>query len=227
MARRQTSPGCCQCKSVTGQVQTRSAQQRQSRSSGELTCSQLLPHCATRHPARAERERLIATFRAGADRLAGVLRTADGHDPVYTWAPTQHDVAFITRHQVQEAAVHHWDAVRAAGGDLVIEVPVAVDAIEEFLTFSLSTDADPAEPARPALNGRFALRGTDADTSWTISDGTAPGTVAYQQGARAEVPGIAATSSDLLLWLYGRVDLDTTAAPSGLIGRFRALCFTD
>jgi hypothetical protein len=162
MARRQTSPGCCQCKSVTGQVQTRSAQQRQSRSSGELTCSQLLPHCATRHPARAERERLIATFRAGADRLAGVLRTADGHDPVYTWAPTQHDVAFITRHQVQEAAVHHWDAVRAAGGDLVIEVPVAVDAIEEFLTFSLSTDADPAEPARPALNGRFALRGTDA-----------------------------------------------------------------
>ncbi len=180
-----------------------------------------------RRPAAVERGDLIAMFRTGAARLVDVLLAADQRAPVYTWAPAQRDVAFITRHQVQEVAVHHWDAVHAAGDDLVIEAPVAVDAITEFLTFSVSCDADPAEPARPALDGRFALRCGDADTSWTVWDGRTPGTVAYEHGARAELPGVLGTSSDLLLWLYGRVDLDTSAVPAELIGRFQALCYTD
>ena len=40
----------------------------------------------------------------------------------------QQDVAFVTRHQVQEAAVHHWDAVNAAGDALVIDPAVAADS---------------------------------------------------------------------------------------------------
>jgi uncharacterized protein (TIGR03083 family) len=180
-----------------------------------------------RRPAPVDRELLVATFQAGAERLVGALRSANGSDPVYTWAPTQHDVAFIARHQAQEAAVHHWDAAHAAGRDLVVESPIAVDAIEEFLTFSSSTDADPAEPARPALNGQFGLRCTDVTRSWTISDGIAPGTVAFDEGVDGNFPTITASSSDLLLWLYGRVDLDANEAPADLLARFRALCFTD
>ena len=80
-----------------------------------------------------------------------MLRTADGTVPVWTWAPQQ-DIAFIRRHQVQEAAVHHWDAVRAAGGQLAIEAPVAADSIEEFLTFSVPTLA--AYPPGPPGPGR-------------------------------------------------------------------------
>ena len=63
---------------------------------------------------------LVDTFVAGAARLVEVLREADqsatSAGPGRGW---QQDVAFVTRHQVQEAAVHHWDAVHAAGGALV------------------------------------------------------------------------------------------------------------
>jgi uncharacterized protein (TIGR03083 family) len=185
------------------------------------------PPAESRRPSRASRGDLIATCRANADRLVGTLRSADGTDPVYTWAPGQQDIAFITRHQVQEAAVHHWDAVDAIDRDLVIAAPVAVDAIEEFLTFSVSSQTDPADPLRPALAGQFALRCSDTSQAWTIFDDTVPGTIAYEQGIRGDIPEIVASSSDLLLWLYQRLDFATDAASSDLVRRFRALCYTD
>jgi hypothetical protein len=40
-------------------------------------------------------------------------------------------------------------------------------------------------------------------------------------------PTLEATGSDLLLWLYGRVDLDTSTVPADVLARFRALTFTD
>lgn len=176
-------------------------------------------------PPTAPRDQLIGTFRDGADHLASVLRASGQQERVWTWAPGQQDVAFITRHQVQEAAVHHWDAVDAAGGSLVIEAPVAADSIEEFLTFSVSSDADPAKPARPALDGAFALRSTDADIAWTITDGSSPGTLRFGRGAAGDLPAVTGTASDLLLWLYGRVTIDGTV-PAQLLDRFRALTFT-
>jgi len=180
-----------------------------------------------RRPATAPPAELIENFRRGADRLVSVLRASDGAEAVWTWAPAQHDIAFITRHQVQETAVHHWDAARAAGSAVAIEAPVAVDAITEFLTFSVSSDADPAEPARASLNGRFALRCTDAEAAWTISGGATAGTTSFVQSLDRDVPAITATASDLLLWLYGRVDLDIALVSSDLAARFSALCFTD
>lgn len=178
-------------------------------------------------PAPADRTELLATFRVGADRLVRVLRDADQQAAVYTWAPSQHDVAFVTRHQVQEAAVHHWDAVHAAGGSLAIPTQVAVDAVDEFLTFSVSSDADPAEPARPPLDGAFVLRCSDAEASWAITDGAIPGTIAFERDVPSDAPALDATGSALLLWLYGRVRLDTGNVPVRLTERFRALLFTD
>jgi uncharacterized protein (TIGR03083 family) len=180
-----------------------------------------------RRPAAPSRERLIDDFRAGADRMVEILRRANGEDAVWTWAPAQQNIAFIARHQVQEAAVHHWDAVHAAGGTLAIEAPVAADSVAEFLTFSVSSDADPAEPPRPALNGRFALGCTDGDTAWVVHDGRSPGTMSFEPSDDPGAATISATASDLLLWLYGRIELDTTPVPSDLLERFRALCFTD
>ena len=34
-------------------------------------------------------------------------------------------------------------------------------------------------------------------------------------------------AKELLLWLHGRVDLDTSAVPEALLDRFRAITFTD
>lgn len=185
------------------------------------------PPAEQRRPTRAAPDQLISTFRAGANRLVKALRAADLSEPVYTWAAARKDVAFVARHQVQEAAVHHWDAAHAAGQPVGIATPVAVDCVEEFLTFSVSSDADPAEPAMPPLDGTFALCCQDVATCWTISDGAAPGTVAWSRGARAKVPRVHASASDLLLWLYGRIELDIGEVPPDLLTRFGALSFTD
>src|SRR4051812_20393359 len=100
------------------------------------------PPDESRRPLRPMDEDLVDGFVSGAARLVQVLRHADQSAPCWTWAPLQQDVAFITRHQVQEAAVHHWDAVHAAGAELLIDPTVAADSIDEFLTFSLPTDND-------------------------------------------------------------------------------------
>src|SRR5690242_20585991 len=60
-------------------------------------------------PEEVPADALLDTFRAGADRFVGVLALADPNAAVWTWSD-QHDVAFVVRHQVQEAAVHRWDA---------------------------------------------------------------------------------------------------------------------
>ena len=179
------------------------------------------PPDPSRRPARAPDDQLVDVFLGGAQRLADVLRDADQSAACWTWAPHQQDVAFVTRHQVQEAAVHHWDAVNAAGGRLEIEPGVAVDAVEEFLTFSVSSEADPADPPRPALDGAFSLRASDTGDGWTIADATQPGTLVVTPGA-GQPPYLDATAAELLLWLYGRVDLDTAAGPDDLLARFRA-----
>lgn len=183
------------------------------------------PPDESRRPGRPDDDGLVDAFVAGAARLVQVLRQADQSASCWTWAPRRQDVAFITRHQVQEAAVHHWDAAHAAGQTLAIEPAVAADSVEEFLTFSVSSDADPADPAKPALDGSFALRATDTGDIWTLTDGGTPGTVAVT--GVVTTPSIEASASDLLLWLYGRVDLDTTDVPVDLLARFRDLCFTD
>ena len=190
------------------------------------------PPDESRRPSRPSDDELVAAFEKGARRLVEVLRNADQHAACWTWAPTQQDVGFITRHQVQEAAVHHWDAVLATGGSLVLDPEMAADAVDEFLTVSVSTDADPAtadddRPMPLPLTSTFALVATDADRAWTITDGSTPSTLAVTDGRADGAPALEATASDLLLWLYRRVDVDPGQVPTEVIERFRGLTYTD
>jgi uncharacterized protein (TIGR03083 family) len=179
-----------------------------------------------RRPPRPDDAGLVDTFKVGAVHLVEVLREANQAAPCWTWAGWQQDVAFVTRHQVQEAAVHHWDAVNAAGGSLVLEPDVASDSIDEFLHFSVASDDDPDEPTTPPLDGTLAFRASDTGDAWTLTDGK-PGTARVASGTTDGVPVLEATASELLLWLYGRKVLDTSTVPDDLVARFRAICFTD
>lgn len=171
-------------------------------------------------------DKLIEAFRAGALRLVEVLRHADPQASCWTWAPTQQNVGFILRHQAQEAAVHRWDAEHAAGRDIQLDVPVSVDSIEEFLTFSVSTVDGYQKQGQPSLAGSFGLRATDAEAAWLITDDAQPGTLRFERGEHPGLPSIAGTASDLLLWLYRRVELSVPDEAAGLAERFRALTFT-
>ncbi len=186
-------------------------------------------------PDRPPPERLVERFRAGAEHLVRVLAAADPNAPCWTWAATQRNAGFVLRHQVQEAAVHRWDAEHAAGRDVDLGTAGCLDSIDEFLTFSVSTvDGYHPDPPRPGLDGALVLAATDADTEWTVTDDRLPGTVRFSPGpADAGLPRITGTASDLLLWLYGRVALPVSPgsadqqAAEQLVGRFRALAFTD
>ena len=184
------------------------------------------PPDESRRPARADDAGLVDAFVAGAAHLVEVLRNADQSAHCWTWAGWKQDVAFVTRHQVQEAAVHHWDAVNAAGDALVIDPTVAADSVEEFLHFSVASEDDPDDPPEAVLDGSFTLRASDTGDGWTLSDGSRPGTAHVARGG-GDGPVLEATASDLLLWLYGRRELDTSALPADLLARFRELCFTD
>jgi uncharacterized protein (TIGR03083 family) len=177
-------------------------------------------------PAHADDDGLVAAFESGAARLVEVLAAADQSASCWTWFPGQQDVAFITRHQVQEAAVHAWDAVNAAGGGLDIDPTVAADSVDEFLTTSLADESDAAEADLVPLDGTFVLRASDTGDAWTVDDGSVPGAMMMTLGGTQGAPVLEARAADLLLWLYSRTELDGDV-PADLLARFRGLSSTD
>ncbi len=186
------------------------------------------PPAAEQRPQRPDDDDLVETFAAGAQRLLRVLGEADPQEKVWTWAPAQQDAGFVIRHQVQEMAVHHWDAVNARGGSLAIAPVVAADAVDEFLRFSVSSDSDPGDPLPAPLDGQLLLRSSDTGEEWLLTDGSQPGTATVtKRAATSEAPAVLATASDLLLWLYERVDIEVADVDPDLLNRFRGLTFTD
>jgi uncharacterized protein (TIGR03083 family) len=196
------------------------------------------------HPERAGDDDIVARFRAAAQHLVEVLSTADPDTHVWTWAVRQQDVAFVVRHQVQETLVHHWDAAHAAGGSVAVDPAVAADSVDEMLEFSVLNAGNYVspedDPLPPALDGTFALRCTDSDSAWVVTDGDVPGLTAVTATTASDVAAqglraVTGTGGQLLLWLYDRHgdpagDADTTAVDAAdpeLLTRFRPLCFTD
>ncbi len=171
-------------------------------------------------PQRPSDDNLIGTLLAGVQVLTDTLRAADQHAPCWTWG-LEENVWFITRHQVQEAAVHHWDAVNAADGTWSMDPVIAEDAVQEFLTHSVANSRWPVADAEP-LGAPFRIPGT----AFTVSDGTTPGTLTWSRDGDAgatDAPGA-------LLWLYRRLPDDQVidaGTDAGLIARFRAYTATD
>ena len=167
----------------------------------------------------ADDAELVPALRAGVERLVATLRAAAPREPVWTWA-AQRDVAFVVRHQVQEAAVHRWDAERAVGLDVPLDATAATDGVEEFLQITTPFRNDDAEP----MGGRLALVAADTGLRWAVeedAEGTArwhrlagdPETDTETDPATGAAPGattggsgtvLRAPASDLLLYLFGR-----------------------
>jgi uncharacterized protein (TIGR03083 family) len=145
-----------------------------------------------------DHNRLLADYREGVEWLVGVLGRHDQTAPVWTWSH-QKNVAFVTRHQVQEAAVHRWDAETAAGRLFTIEPDAAADSIDEFLEHSTPGRLRDAAP----LAGSIHLHATDADGEWLIKE-SSDRTLLITNGHEAADATLRATASDLLLMLYRR-----------------------
>lgn len=150
----------------------------------------------------SDNERLLDDYRSGAVWMADVLEKADQSKPVWTWSH-QKDVAFVTRHQVQEAAVHRWDAEMAAGEHLDIEADIAADSVDEFLEHSTPGRYQEAAP----LSGTVHLHATDTEGEWVIKEDESRNLSVVRRHEEADA-SLAASASDLLLTLYRRIGTD-------------------
>lgn len=167
----------------------------------------------SRRPKRPSDGELVPTFEAGAQRLVDVLVDAKPEAECWTWAPGHQNVGFVIRHQVQEALVHHWDACHSAGRPWSVPPEVAADCVDEFLEVSVSG----------RLGGRFVIHSVDTGEAWTLSDGSEG--LEIERSVGAPPPKLRASSADLLLWLYRRIELGYDGPPE-LDTRFRELCTT-
>ncbi|MFF2167635.1 maleylpyruvate isomerase family mycothiol-dependent enzyme [Streptomyces sp. NPDC058175] len=146
---------------------------------------------------------LLARSAAATQELIAALRAAGPAVDCWTWwgdsdVPTTSGA--VARHQVQEAAVHAFDAQLAAGTPQPVPEVVALDGIAEFIDISHGT-AGPW-PHNPA---RIGLHATEGE-SWLVdltTSGSHP--IDGQHETDADLHG---SASNLLLTLHGRHPLD-------------------
>jgi uncharacterized protein (TIGR03083 family) len=147
--------------------------------------------------------------------LLDALRAADPNRGCWAWwgaSDAPMTVGAVARHQVQEAAVHTYDAQDACGKPEPLPAAIAVDAIPEFLQVSLGSLG--AWPHRPA---RIALSAVEGPT-WLL-DLTPEGATPDPAPSGEPVATIQASASDLLLVLFKRIGVEAatvTGDPSAV-----------
>jgi uncharacterized protein (TIGR03083 family) len=138
------------------------------------------------------------------DRLLAALRGSSAEAPAWAWwgeSPAPLTVGAIARHQVQEAAVHAFDAQETVGKAEPLPSAVAVDGVAEFLQVGVgSLGAWPHRPARVLF---------DADDGPAhLVDLSASGGRLDPAAGGDPVVTVHGSASDLVLALYGRVPFE-------------------
>jgi uncharacterized protein (TIGR03083 family) len=136
-----------------------------------------------RTPPKTGLDRWLA---GGTELLLAALAGASEDAPCWTWWGEPNTAGAVARHQVQEAAVHRWDAETAVGTPAPLSPELAHDGVAEFLDIMVDEQI-----GRPV--GEVVFESIDTGGQW-----------------RAGRPGptsvlLRASASDLVLLLYGRI----------------------
>ncbi|MFD6716066.1 hypothetical protein AMK25_19790 [Micromonospora sp. TSRI0369] len=155
-----------------------------------------------------ERTALRDWLAESTEQLLAVLRDAGPDRGCWTWWDTSQspqNCGAVARHQLQEIAVHTYDAQLTVGAPQPLPVEVALDGVEDFLfTCCATTVPWPYEPA--VLDYHLTEGGW-----WRVRlspDGVQ--VTRLPAGADAGPADTAArsTAGDLVLAFYGRIPLD-------------------
>jgi hypothetical protein len=102
----------------------------------------------------------------------------------------------------QECAIHRWDAATAFGQPYEVEPELACDSIPSFFEDAWPMLLDHLD--RPAGTGQtLHLHRTDGEGEWLVTLDHRPVVTVEHRKADVAVRG---SASDLLLWLWGRID---------------------
>ncbi|MEH0829248.1 MULTISPECIES: maleylpyruvate isomerase family mycothiol-dependent enzyme [unclassified Micromonospora] len=165
-----------------------------------------------------EREALLAWSAASTQQLLDALREAGPDRGCWTWWGTSQSpqtCGAVARHQLQEIAVHTYDAQVTLGAPQPLPDEVALDGVDEFLsTCCATTAAWPHEPAAVdyhATEGRSWRNWLSADGARAArlpTPGTMPATAAGEDPDAADA-SLRGTASELVLAFYGRIPVDS------------------
>jgi uncharacterized protein (TIGR03083 family) len=153
-------------------------------------------------------------------RLVDALREAGPDRACWTWWDTSQSpltCGAVARHQLQQIAVHTYDAQLAVGDPRPLPDEIALDGMDEFLSTCCATTAP--WPHAPAVVDYHAHEGR----SWRVrlsGEGARiarlPDPAAARRPAGAETAGLVyasarGTAAELVLAVYGRTPMDALA----------------
>ena len=161
-----------------------------------------------------EREALTAWLTASIAELRDALRAAGPDRGCWTWwarSESPQTCGVVARHQLQEVAVHTYDAQSSLNAPQPLPEEVGLDGVDEFLATCCAGDY--SWPHEPATVDYQATEGR----SWRLSlaaDGTR---LTRLHTLAGETPAVADASArgpagELVLFLYGRIPLDSLKA---------------
>jgi uncharacterized protein (TIGR03083 family) len=165
-----------------------------------------------------EREALLAWLAESTDQLLDALRKAGPDRGCWTWWETSQSpqtTGAVARHQLQQLAVHTYDAQITVGTPQPLPAEVALDGVDEFLSTCVATTS--AWPHQPAVVDFHASEGR----SWRLSlsaDGARttrlPGSGSISATATDQDPDAASasvwgTADELVRILYDRIPVDS------------------
>ena len=152
-----------------------------------------------------EREALSAWLAASTQELLDALREAGPDRACWVWwGPSQSPATCgaVARHQLQEVAVHTYDAQLTLGAPRPLPDDVALDGVEEFQFTCCATTI--AWPHRPAVVDYHATEGR----SWLLAlDGTGAWPAPLTDDAAPASASVTGTAEQLLLLAWGRLTL--------------------
>jgi uncharacterized protein (TIGR03083 family) len=159
-----------------------------------------------------EREALLAWLAASTQELLDALREAGADRGCWTWwggSQSPQTCAAVARHQLQEVAVHTYDAQITVGALQPLPDEIALDGVEDFQFTCCATTAP--WPHEPAVVDYHAIEGRSWRL-WLSADGARiarrPASAGAQDPDPADVRA-QGTASELVLVFYGRIPLDT------------------
>ena len=137
---------------------------------------------------------LLAAVTAEAARLTRALKETDPATPIWTWSSNK-TAGFVPRRMAHEISVHRWDCENAVGDAAPVEGSMAWDGVVEFFEYFL-------------LFGGAEWKGGPVTVLLERTDGDDRLEARSPGSGEAPQATIAATASDLLLTVWGRLPLE-------------------
>ncbi|MEU0557485.1 maleylpyruvate isomerase family mycothiol-dependent enzyme [Dactylosporangium sp. NPDC006015] len=157
-------------------------------------------------PAPQDHSALLPWLAASTRQLLDALRSAGPDRGCWTWwadSESPQTSGAVARHQLQEVAVHTYDAQLTTGAPQPLPTAIALDGVDEFLATCCAGAYH--WPHTPATLDYHATEGR----SWRLSLTADAVRLTRSPAPTPADAALHATASDLVLTLYGRIPFDS------------------